>query len=130
VLNPSATTRILVAHGDVSFRGGIDHLAAICRRAMPDDNPMSGTVFVFRNRRHTMARLLFYDGQGFVLTTKRLSAERFRYWPSATSQLAARELAVLLWAGDPRGAKFAADWRPVGPQKPPPTDGSKTAPPR
>ena len=47
--------------------------AAPCRAELRCD-PMSGTVFVFRNRRATAVRLLVYDGQGFWLCHKRLSS--------------------------------------------------------
>jgi len=40
---------------------------------------MSGTVFVFRNRRRTAIKALVYDGQGFWLCHKRLSSGRFRW---------------------------------------------------
>jgi transposase len=54
--------RVLVAVEPVDFRRGIDGLACHCRKALAED-PMSGTVFVFRNRRRTGLRLLVYDGQ-------------------------------------------------------------------
>lgn len=113
MLTFSPTTRILVSDDEVTFIGGIDHLAQVCREVMGDD-PMSGTVFVFRNSRHTMVRVLYYDGQGFVLTTKRLSSGRFRFWvKDGRREIASRELTVLLWAGNPDAAKFAEDWRGV-----------------
>jgi len=116
MLTFSPTTRIYVARDDVSFIGGIDRLAAVCRQALGDD-PMSGAVFVFRNRRRTMMRLLFYDGQGYILATKRLSIGRFRFWPTTDCRvIAPRDLSVLLSAGDPRGARFAEDWRGVNPR--------------
>lgn len=121
--------RIFVAHDEIRFFGGIDYLAAECRRVLSED-PMSGAIFVFRNRRRTMVRLLFYDGQGFNFFQKRLSSGRFRYWVSqGKREIVARELAVLLWAGNPRGAKFAEDWRRVPPRQlsPPPKGPSPTS---
>jgi transposase len=58
--------RILVAMETADFRRGIDGLAALCRRALEAD-PFTGTLFVFRNRRHTSIKLLVYDGQWFWL---------------------------------------------------------------
>jgi len=58
--------RILVAVDPVDFRRGIDGLGRVCREVLASD-PMSGIVFVFRNRRATAIRLLTYDGQGFWL---------------------------------------------------------------
>lgn len=107
--------RILVAVEPVDLRRGIDGLARLCREELGSD-PFAGTVFVFRNRKATMIRILCYDGQGFWLCQKRLSAGRFRYWPSegegGTAALEAHEVQLLLCAGDPRVAKTAAPpWR-------------------
>ena len=44
--------RILVAVEPVDFRNGIDGLGGVCRRQLRED-PLSGCVFVFRNRRGT-----------------------------------------------------------------------------
>ncbi len=69
------------------------------------NDPFTGVVFVFRNRRATALKLLMYDGQGFWLCHKRLSQGRFPWWPAAgdggAQRLAAHQLAVLLSAGDP-----------------------------
>lgn len=109
-------TRVLVAVEPIDFRRGIDGLARGCRELLGAD-PFSGAVFVFRSRRGTAVKLLFYDGQGFWLCHKRLSQGRFRFWPScsegAGAALRAHELAVLLSAGDPRWTQAAPDWRPV-----------------
>jgi transposase len=111
--------KILVAVAPADFRRGIDGLARLCRETLQQD-PFTGTVFVFRNRRGTALKLLTYDGQGFWLCHKRLSTGRFRWWPSgtvgSTERLAAHHLAVLLAAGNPTRTGAAADWRPVGPQ--------------
>ena len=108
-------TRILLAIEPVDFRKGIDGLAALCRRAL-GANPLEGAVYVFRNRSGTALKILFYDGQGFWLCMKRLSQGRFHWWPSgpeATSALSARELAIVLWNGNPQLAAMAQDWRRV-----------------
>ena len=107
--------RILVAVEPADFRKGIDGLAAVCRRELKS-NPLSGTVFVFRNRRSTAVKLLIYDGQGFWLCQKRLSQGRFRFWPSDPERvrsLEAHELQVLLSAGNPDAAESPSPWRPV-----------------
>ena len=110
--------RILVAVEPTDFRRGIDGLCRVCRQQLKAD-PMSGGVFVFRNRRARALKILVYDGQGFWLCQKRLSAGRFRFWPSSerggpTRHLEAHELQVLLACGDPGAAKGAAPWRRIG----------------
>lgn len=111
-------TRILVAVEPPDFRCGIDGLARVCRARLGAD-PFAGAVFVFRNRRSTSVKCLAYDGQGFWLCQKRLSAGKFRFWPTAvadasTRTLQAHELHVLLFGGDPSGTRAAPAWRPVG----------------
>jgi transposase len=61
--------RILVAVEAVDFRNGIDGLARVCKQQLRND-PFSGAVFVFRNRRRTALKILVYDGQGFWLCQK------------------------------------------------------------
>ena len=58
--------RILVALEPADFRRGIDGLASVCKQTLRED-PFSGCVFVFRNRRATALKVLVYDGQGFWL---------------------------------------------------------------
>ena len=98
--------RILVAVEAVDFRRGIDGLSRVCRDQLASD-PFSGTLFVFHNRRGTAIKIVAYDGQGFLLTLKRLSKGRFRWWPTSATEAAtaleAHQLQRLIMAGDPAG---------------------------
>lgn len=114
----TAHMRILMAVEPTDFRQGIDGLCRVCRHKLQAD-PMAGAVFVFRSRRAKAIKILVYDGQGFWLCQKRLSAGRFRFWPAdqrggQTRRLAAHELQVLLAGGDPLAAPGAAPWRRLG----------------
>ena len=113
MLRLTPQSRIVLATEPVDVRTGIDGLAAVCRQVLREQ-PLSGAIFVFRNRAGTALKLLCYDGQGFWLCTKRLSQGRFTWWPQgadASVRLAARELLILLWHGNPPQAAMAADWR-------------------
>jgi len=116
MLQLSAKTRILVCVEPADFRRGIDGLARLCRERLSSE-PMSGAVFVFRNRRATAIKLLAYDGQGFWLCHKRLSSGKFRHWPRGEGplerELLAHELQVLLAAGNPAATQAAAPWRRI-----------------
>ncbi len=74
-------------------------------------------MFVFRSRSGKAIKLLVYDGQGFWLATKRLSAGRFRHWPTsadaASRQLLAHEFTALIWGGNPERAQAAPMWRRI-----------------
>ncbi len=109
--------RILVAVKPVDFRRGIDGLARVCRAELGTE-PLDGAVFVFRNRKATMLRLLCYDGQGFWLCHKRLSTGRFRYWPmegeGGRRTMPCHQVQLLLSAGDPEAGRTAPEpWRPL-----------------
>lgn len=107
--------KILLAVEPEDFRRGIDGLARVCREKLQSD-PFSGTLFVFRNRRGTSLKGLLYDGQGWWLMQKRLSANRFRWWPRSQEQtlvLEAHQLQLLLWNGDPLAARTMPAWRPL-----------------
>jgi len=115
MLQLSANSKIFVAIEPIDFRKGIDGIGGVCRRYL-DENPLSGAVFVFRNRSKTAIKVLCYDGQGFWLCMKRLSQGRLTWWPSEPGhacQLSARELQVLLWNGNPTQAQLSPDWKRV-----------------
>jgi transposase len=111
--------RILLATEPVDFRRGIDGLAILCRTVLNSD-PMSGAMFVFRNRRGTAIKILVYDSQGFWLAQKRLSQGRFHWWPESSTEAAqsleAHQLQLLIWNGNPSTAQAQPAWRRVGPQ--------------
>ena len=106
--------RILVAIEAIDCRKGIDRIAQLWREKLNAD-PFSGHLFIFRSRRGTSIRILQFDGQGFWLTTKRLSRGRFRWWPAgdeATRVLQAHQAQLLLAAGNPE-TEAAPVWRKV-----------------
>jgi len=97
------------------FRKGIDGIAQLCRNAF-EENPFSGAVFVFRNKRKTSIKALVYDGQGFWLCQKRLSKGKFKHWPGGDeglSEVEAHELLILLRGGNHREVNTAPIWRKV-----------------
>ncbi len=106
--------RVLVAVAPADFRRGIDGLARQCRQELQED-PFSGTIFVFRNRRGTGIKILVYDGQGFWLCYKRLSKSRFRWllndnynWALATT-ITEHSLGRLLALGLPPGVSASPE---------------------
>lgn len=108
--------RILLMIDPEDFRKGIDSLCATCRKTLQED-PFSGCVFVFRNRKKTAIKLLTYDGQGFWLFQKRLSKGRFNWWPensdAASIRLATYELQLLIYNGNPTGCNVSPPWREI-----------------
>ena len=77
---PSLGAKVLIAMKPVDFRKGMDGLAAVVRETL-GANPFGGVIYVFRSKRADRVKLLFWDGTGLVLATKRLEQGSFR-WPS------------------------------------------------
>ena len=116
MLQVTPQTRIYLAVKPVDFRKGIDGLAFICRQQLEQD-PFSGSVFLFRNRNGTSIKVLIYDSQGFWLCQKRFSKGSLKFWPSSNEvslRLSVSELQILLWNGNPKTAQVAPTWRKVG----------------
>ncbi len=100
MIHLTASTAILIATQPADFRKGIDGLVALCQQGL-QQNPRSGTLYVFINRAATMIRILVYDRQGcgYWLMTKRLSRGRYRGWPrheQAIGTMQAHQLRQLL----------------------------------
>ena len=87
---------VRVATRPVDFRRGADGLARTVQSILQQD-PFSGTVFVFRSKRADRVKLLVYDGTGLVLIWKRLEGGTFK-WPPVSDgvmRLSGAQLAVL-----------------------------------
>lgn len=104
--------RVFLYVDSVDFRKGIDGLSGFCRSRLRQD-PMSGALFLFINRRRTSLKILAYDGQGFWLCQKRLSQGKFKFWPRWGEVLTPIQVQVLLYNGDPSGSRIAPPWKPL-----------------
>ncbi len=69
MLPPSV--KIVLAVQPVDLRRSFDGLAEAARVVLAQD-PFSGHLFVFRNKRGNRIKLLFWDRSGFVIWYKRL----------------------------------------------------------
>ena len=49
-----------------------------------EENPFSGALFAFRGKRGGLVKLLWYDGQGMCLFSKRLERGHF-VWPTTNT---------------------------------------------
>ena len=104
--------QVLVATRPVDFRKQADTLAALVQEALAAD-PYSGAVYVFRAKRADRVKLLWWDGTGVCLMTKRLEGGQFR-WPPVEDGVmrltpdAARGAARRDRVGPRRGARHRA----------------------
>ncbi|MGD0631010.1 MAG: IS66 family insertion sequence element accessory protein TnpB [Terracidiphilus sp.] len=90
-------TKIWLAAGVTDMRRGFDGLSAQVQTVL-NEQPFSGHVFVFRGRRGDIVKVLWFDGDGLCLFSKRLERGRF-IWPKADSgtvSLSRAQLSMLL----------------------------------
>lgn len=109
-----AGLRVHLALGRTDMRKGLDGLAMLVQEVLEKD-PFSGHLFVFRGRRAHLIKILFWDGNGLCLFTKRLEQGRF-VWPSTsetggTVTLTSAQLSMLIEGIDWRTPERT--WRPV-----------------
>lgn len=92
--------QVYLARQSVDMRKGFDALAAIVREVLRHD-PLSGALFVFRNRSGERLKILFWDGSGLTLYYKRLEKGVFTFppgdWPALP--VSAQQLMRLLSGG-------------------------------
>ena len=76
MLNLPSSVRVFAARERVDFRNGFDGLCAIVREQFRED-PLSGHLFLFFNRRRDRIKILVWDQNGFWLLYKRLERGTF-----------------------------------------------------
>jgi len=107
-----ASTRIWLAAGVTDMRKGFASLAALAESVLRLD-PYSGHLIVYRGRRGDLIKVIWWDGQGACLFSKRLERGRF-VWPSPADgkiSLSSAQLAMLLEGIDWRSPQRT--WRPL-----------------
>ena len=89
--------RVWLACGATDMRKGFDGLAVLVQQAL-EQSPHSGALFAFRGKRGDLVKLLWYDGQGLCLFSKRMDRGRF-VWPmtrTGSVALTGAQLSMLL----------------------------------
>ena len=109
MLSLPPSVRIFVARGVTDLRKSFDTLAALVCEVI-DEDPQSGHLFVFLNRRKDRVKILWWDQSGYFLLAKRLEHGQFRIYDKASENkasfnLSASELALLLEGIDLRRSR-------------------------
>lgn len=80
MLSLPPSVRLFVARDAIDMRKSFDGLAGITRDVL-DEDPLSGHLFVFFNRRRNRAKILWFDRGGYWLLAKRLEVGHFTLPP-------------------------------------------------
>jgi len=100
MFNIPRQVKIFVALEPTDMRRGFDGLSAMVQQTLQQD-PLSGHLFLFRNRRRDRVKILFWDGDGYALFYKRLARGTFEFPipqdpQSPSVEIRASELSMLL----------------------------------
>jgi transposase len=110
--------RVWLAVGRTDMRKGMNGLALQVQQALGRD-PHAGDLYVFRGARGNLIKIIWHDGVGMSLYSKRLEHGRF-LWPSpakpapakagGTVAISSAQLAYMLDGIDWRNPRHT--WRP------------------
>lgn len=110
MLNFTGNLKVFLSTGPADLRMSFSGLYARTQNVLNED-PRMGALFVFTNRRHNRVKVLYWDGTGLWVMTKRLEKGTFS-WPQGVDvkdgklSLSPEALALLLDGVDLRGGSL------------------------
>jgi transposase len=91
--------QVWVATTPVDMRKSFDSLAEVVKNFLGHD-PLSGNLFVFRNKGRQLVKILWWDQDGLTIYYKRLERGEFQFPPGNTPSLEiSREQLLQLLSG-------------------------------
>lgn len=97
MLSFTGSLKVYVATGVTDLRKSFAGLYALSNTVLKED-PRSGGLFVFANRRHNRVTMLYWDGTGLWVMTKRLEKGTFS-WPQGAEAGAGRRALLRATSG-------------------------------
>jgi len=94
--------RILAYSEPVDMRKSFNGLIALVSHVLEED-PLSGSLFVFVNRRGNYLKAVYWDRTGYCLFAKRLERGKFYFPRQAAKQELSEKVLRLLLDGIPLG---------------------------
>jgi transposase len=93
----TGATRIYLYRPSCDMRKSFDGLCGLIRAQLNQD-PLSGSLFVFCNRRRNMVKLIYWDSDGLAIWYKRLEKGSFSLprMHAIDGRIDRRELSLLL----------------------------------
>lgn len=109
MLSFAGSLKVFIALDPCDMRAGINTLHALVADKLKEE-VRSGALFVFTSKRRRLIKVLYWDGTGLWLMTKRLEQGTF-FWPRAAQEgqskmkLAPEAFAMLTDGIDMHGAR-------------------------
>ncbi len=106
MLSLPPSVRVFLCLLPADMRWSFDSLAMLVGQILKED-PLSGHLFVFRNRRGDRVKILYWDNDGYAIWYKRLEQGVFRFPRHDADRLevSAGDLALVLEGIDVTGVK-------------------------
>lgn len=100
----SGVRRILAYSEPVDRRKAFEGLLGLVKGVLAEA-PLSGSLFVFVNRRQNYLNAIYWDRTGFCLFAKRLERGRFRFPQDGLKQELSAQVFQVLLGGIERGRR-------------------------
>lgn len=114
MINMPPSTKIFLCLQPTDMRKSFNGLTALTADTIKQD-PLSGHLFVFRNRRENLIKILFWDRTGFCLYHKRLEKGTFKFprpdQSAKSREVDSAELMLILEGIDLHDSKWRTRYR-------------------
>lgn len=108
----TASVPVWFCRRPTDMRKSFDGLSALAKNALCED-PLSGALFCFVNRRRTMMKCLYFEGDGYCVWSKRLERGTFhvRFDGADKARLDANTLKLIIDGIDPASVRRFVRYR-------------------